>query len=149
MAKKPSSPSMAFAVAQLEKNPRIAFGDLKAAADKKGLSVLPIIYGRAKKALGLQRRSTIKPGRRVAGRSPLPAPVSGAAALTPGTPAPRPRRGRPPKSAASVSLDGSLSQLMEAVQQAEVHRQALEQIQQIIENALHPKRGRGRPRKLP
>lgn len=142
MAKKPSSPSMAFAVAQLEKNPRIAFGDLKAAADKKGLQVLPIIYGRAKKALGLQRRSVVKPGRRVAGRSPNPpAPV------VPGAvPAARPRRGRPPKTA-SASLDGSLSQLMETVQQAELHRQALEQIQVIIDNALRPKRGRGRPRK--
>lgn len=141
MAKKPSSPSMAFAVAQLEKNPRIAFGELKAAADKKGLQVLPIIYGRAKKALGLQRRSTAKPGRRVAGRSPLPA-------ATPAVPGVvKPRRGRPPKSASTPTLDGSLSQLMEAVQQAEVHRQALEQIQQILDNALHPRRGPGRPRK--
>ncbi len=139
MAKKPSSPSMAFAVAQLEKNPRIAFGDLKAAADKKGLQVLPIIYGRAKKALGLQRRSAAKPGRRVAGRSTVP----GASADV----MDRPRRGRPPKSASPVSLDGSLNQLMEAVQQAEVHRQALEQIQQILDQALRPKRGRGRPRK--
>ncbi len=143
MAKKPSSPSMAFAVAQLEKNPRIAFGDLKAAADKKGLQVLPIIYGRAKKALGLQRRSAAKPGRRVAGRSPVPAP----GASVPGVD--RPRRGRPPKSATTPTLDGSLSQLMEAVQQAEVHRQALEQIQQILDSALRPRRGRGRPRKNP
>ena len=144
MAKKPSSPSMAFAVAQLEKNPRIAFGDLKAAADKKGLQVLPIIYGRAKKALGLQRRSTAKPGRRVAGRSPLPT----ATPAVPGLPGVvKPRRGRPPKSASTPTLDGSLSQLMETVQQAEVHRQALEQIQQILDNALHPRRGPGRPRK--
>ena len=143
MAKKPSSPSMAFAVAQLEKNPRLAFGELKAAADKKGLQVLPIIYGRAKKALGLQRRSTAKPGRRVAGRSPLPSSVA-----TPATPGiVKPRRGRPPKSASTPTLDGSLSQLMETVQQAEVHRQALEQIQQILDNALHPRRGPGRPRK--
>ncbi|MDX2021544.1 MAG: hypothetical protein SF187_14975 [Deltaproteobacteria bacterium] len=132
---------MAFAVAQLEKNPRLAFGELKAAADKKGLSVLPIIYGRAKKALGLQRRAPVKPGRRVAGRSPAP--------VVPGAPPPldKPRRGRPPK-VAPTALDGSISQLMEAVQQAEVHRKALEQIQAILDQALNPRRGPGRPRKL-
>ena len=143
MAKKPSSPSMAFAVAQLEKNPRIAFGDLKAAADKKGLQVVPIIYGRAKKALGLQRRAPIKPGRRVAGRSTV-APVPGVDEAV----VEKPRRGRPPK-ALPTALDGSLSALMEAVQQAEVHRKALEQIRSILDEALKPRPevGAGRPRK--
>jgi hypothetical protein len=131
MAKKPSSPSMAFAVAQLEKNPRIAFGDLKAAADKKGLQVVPIIYGRAKKALGLQRRPTVKPGRRVAGRSVVVAPAEPVVE--------KPRRGRPPK-ALPTALDGSLSHLMEAVQQGEVHRKALEQIRAIIDEALRPRK---------
>jgi hypothetical protein len=37
---------------------------------------------------------------------------------------------------------------MEAVQQAEVHRKALEQIQAILDQALNPRRGPGRPRKL-
>jgi len=132
MAKKPSSPSMAFAVAQLEKNPRIAFGDLKAAADKKGLQVVPIIYGRAKKALGLQRRSAVKPGRRVAGRSAVVSPPVEAVVE-------KPRRGRPPK-ALPTALDGSLSHLMEAVQQGEVHRKALEQIRAIIDDALRPRK---------
>ena len=131
MAKKPSSPSMAFAVAQLEKNPRIAFGDLKAAADKKGLQVVPIIYGRAKKALGLQRRSALKPGRRVAGRSVVVVPAEAVVE--------KPRRGRPPK-ALPTALDGSLSHLMEAVQQGEVHRKALEQIRSIIDEALRPRK---------
>ncbi|MCG5054833.1 MAG: hypothetical protein KA712_17860 [Myxococcales bacterium] len=130
---------MAFAVAQLEKNPRMAFGDLKAMAEKRGLSVLPIVYGRAKKALGLQRRGG-KPGRRVA---------PGRVALRPqGSASPgRARRGRPPKSGATSPGEGDIGRLMELVQQAELHRQALEQIQAIIEGALKPNRPRGRPRK--
>ncbi len=45
--------AMDFILAQLKKNKGVAYADVKAAAQKKGLVVWPIMYGRAKALLGL------------------------------------------------------------------------------------------------
>jgi len=56
-AKKTPSPAMAFLVDSLEKNKKAVYGDLKAAADKKGLQVFPIMFGRAQALLGIVKMS--------------------------------------------------------------------------------------------
>lgn len=44
---------MDFIVNKLKKNSDFAYGDIRAAAEKKGLTIYPIMYGRAKAMLGL------------------------------------------------------------------------------------------------
>jgi len=50
------SPSLAFAMERLKKNPNAVFADLKKDAEKRGLKMVPIVYGRAKLALGLAKK---------------------------------------------------------------------------------------------
>ena len=50
---KPSTPAFEFLVEALRAQPTISYGDLKAAAEGKGLRIAPIMYGRAKALLGL------------------------------------------------------------------------------------------------
>ncbi len=126
---KTPSPAMTFAVAQLKKNPKIEFGKLAAAAKSKGLSLIPIVFGRAKLALGLAKPGNRagKPGRKPAGR---PSVAHAGVELRLG------------------GLDSSLGQLLQVVKQAEVQREALAQIKAILGTLdLGGKRGPGRPRK--
>jgi hypothetical protein len=44
---------MDFIVAQLKRNPKVAYADVKERASKKRLEIYPIMYGRAKALLGL------------------------------------------------------------------------------------------------
>ncbi len=72
---------MDFIVAALKKNKNAAYGDIKAAADKKKLAVYPVMFGRAKLLLGHVKAGSAKkkaakrrPGRpRKAADSPLDA----------------------------------------------------------------------------
>jgi hypothetical protein len=50
------SPSLAFAIERLKKNPNAVFADLKKDAEKRGLKMVPIVFGRAKLALGLAKK---------------------------------------------------------------------------------------------
>lgn len=148
---KTPSPAMTFAVTQLKKNPNAEFSKLAAAAKGKGLSLIPIVFGRAKLALGLSKPKSAaagKPGRKPAGRGP---------GRPPGRPLGRPPGrppGRPAVARAGVAMnvggmDSSVGQLLQVVKQAEVQREALAQIQAILGNLdLGGKRGPGRPRKF-
>lgn len=63
MSKKPlklKATAYSFTVAALRANPKVAFAAVKAAAAKQKLKVVPIIYGRAKLALGLQDKVAAK-----------------------------------------------------------------------------------------
>ena len=53
MATKKSNSAMDFLVAELKKNRKAAYADIKAAADKKGLQLYPIMFGRAQAMLGI------------------------------------------------------------------------------------------------
>ena len=55
-AKKPNK-AMDFIVAQLKRNPKIAYADLKERAAKKRLKIYPIMYGRAQLLLGIVKGS--------------------------------------------------------------------------------------------
>ncbi len=52
-AQKAQSPAMEFLVDSLKRNPKAAYGDLKARADEKKLKVFPIMFGRAQALLGI------------------------------------------------------------------------------------------------
>ena len=47
-AKKPNTEGLQFLVEGLKKNKDAVYADLRAAAEKKGLTVYPIMFGRAK-----------------------------------------------------------------------------------------------------
>ena len=90
MAAKKSSPTFEFTKKYLQRRPSASFTDVQAAAQKKGLKVIPVVYGRAKKLLGLAKPATAKKkkAKKVAKRG-RPAKTTA-------------RRGRPPKSATSA-----------------------------------------------
>jgi len=53
MATKKGKQAYDFAVAALKKNKKVEFATVRDAAEKKGMTLFPIVYGRAKAALGL------------------------------------------------------------------------------------------------
>ncbi len=118
-AKKNTKPGYDFIVASLKKDKKVSYADIAAAAKKKGLAVYPIMYGRAKAALGL-----------------VPSKPRGSKKKKVGRPAGRRGPGRPRKNPAPSSLEGILA----AVKSSEVdkarYREALEQVQDIIADAL-------------
>ena len=82
MPAKKSTKAMDFIVAQLKRNPKVSYADVKDRAAKKRLTVYPIMYGRAKALLGLvpvAKRGSKK--KKVAKRGPgRPRKTSGRAA---------------------------------------------------------------------
>jgi hypothetical protein len=136
--KKPSA-SMAFAVAALKKDPSALFATIQASAQKKGLVMIPIIYGRAKRALGIAKPALV--------------PVNEPTDLIANPVQPRRRGpGRPPQratAAASVPA-ASMDQLMSLVRESEIHRNALEQIRSILDGVgFRAGKAAGRSRKAP
>jgi transposase-like protein len=66
---KPQSPAMEFLVDALKRNPKAAYGDLKAKADEKKLKVFPIMYGRAQAMLGIVKMAKRGQGKAAKARS--------------------------------------------------------------------------------
>lgn len=130
---------MAFAVAALKKDPSALFATIQFSAEKKGLVMIPIIYGRAKRALGIAK--------------PAPVPVAELSGLSPHTVQPKRRGpGRPPQRAtAAVSAPAaSMDQLMSLVRESEIHRNALEQIRTILDGVgFRARKAAGRSRSAP
>lgn len=48
-----------FVVQQIRKNPAVTYRDVAARAEKAGHRVYPIVYGNAKRVLGMARKATI------------------------------------------------------------------------------------------
>lgn len=118
-AKKKSSPAFEFVVGMLKKNPKVAYADVRAAAAKRGYKIYPIVYGRAKKLLGMTK--------------PKRAAKAGAARRTPARRGPgRPRT----KSVAMDSLEGIIAMMKEGEREREVCRRALQDIRAIIDNVM-------------
>lgn len=137
MANKDGNPALDFIRQQLVKNPKVSYGEVAEAATKKGIKIFPIMYGRAKALEGLVKVSPRGEGKIARAKAGV---VDGVAA------APR-KRGRPRKYPLPVTgaqsngagLDG-LGGLVEAVkvnaQERERYRNALQQIQSILNGAL-------------
>lgn len=61
---KEASPSLQFALDELKKDPAISFADVRDRAAMHGVTVFPIVYGRAKALLGLVKVAPRGTGRR-------------------------------------------------------------------------------------
>jgi hypothetical protein len=139
MATKKTKPGYDLIVSILQKDKEASYADIAASAKRQKLLVYPIMYGRAKAALGLVKskprgqgkRALAKKGRRKKGAKKGPAKVRAAGTGKRGP-------GRPRKDAA-VSYD-SLENIVAAVkgnEQARVRYQdALAKIQAILASVL-------------
>ncbi len=118
MATKKTKPGYDFIVAALKKDKKASYAAIAAQAKKKGLSVYPIMYGRAQAALGLVKSKPRGKGRAAMAKKGRRGP------------------GRPRKEL----HDGSLASIVAAVktneQDKERYRGALERIQAILDDAL-------------
>jgi hypothetical protein len=124
MATKKQSPAMEFVVAALQKEPALDYGTVRAAAIKKGLTIFPIMYGRAKALLGL-------------------VPVAPRGTKKKAKKAPIPPRGKVVRRNDRVGSAGPLDSLQDLIADMQAvardrdrYREALEQIGKIIDAAL-------------
>ncbi|MEM7204626.1 MAG: hypothetical protein AAF628_30490 [Planctomycetota bacterium] len=134
MAAKKKAGAMDFIIAQLKKNPKAEYASIKERADKQGLPVYPIMYGRAKALLGLVKVSPRGKGKKATARK--------ATGRGPG----RPRKvtgrgpGRPPRSAAAAApLDAIrdlVSNMRDTERANEDLRRTLEKIRELIDRAI-------------
>lgn len=126
-----ASPAYEIVERVLTKNAKATFEDVKKAAARKGVTVAPVVYGLAKKNLGLTTPKTPAAKKAKASRKPS------ASRQTERVSVRGSRRSAPAIS--STSLDG-LGAIVERVQQLEADRerknQALVEIQRVIEAAL-------------
>lgn len=137
MAAKKSNPGFDFIVEQLKKDKGVEYSEVKAAADKKGMTIHPIMYGRAKALLGL-----VKVAARGKGKSAQAKAAKVAKAATSGAgAAPKRGPGRPRKNAVAAgidtsSLDGIIAAVKSSQQEKDRYRSALEKIQQVLAGVL-------------
>ena len=134
---------MEVILAALKRNKNAVYADVKAAADKKRVTVYPIMFGRAKALLGLvkvSKRGEGKAARKKAGkRGPGRPPGSGKRG--PGRPPGSGKRGpgRPRKVQTANALEG-VQQLVATMRdqgrQNERLRSVLEKIGSLIGNAV-------------
>lgn len=62
-AKKKNTAGMAFIVSALKRDRKAQYADIKARADRKGLTIYPIMYGRAQALLGIVKSAKRGTGR--------------------------------------------------------------------------------------
>lgn len=131
MAAKKQSSGFDFVLDRLKKKRNATYAEIKESADKKGIKIYPILYGRAQALLGIVKSAKRGKGKARAKKKAV-------------------RRGRPPKRAASRrgpgrprktasaldSLEGLITGLKEVQRDRDQLRTALEKIQGIIEGAL-------------
>lgn len=122
--KKPGPEALQFIVDFLKSNKSASYGDVKAAADKKGFTVWPIMYGKAKALLGM-----VPVAKRGQGKA---AKARRAAAPDAGV---KRGPGRPPKAAAvGSSLDALIGALRQGDSERQRLRSALDKIRSVLEN---------------
>lgn len=124
MPEKNPSPAYKFALTALKKNPNVVFADMASAAQKKGIKIYPIVYGRACRTLGLTKQA--KPPTAVKRRG-RPAVIAKRAAPPPG---------RLPARPAARGLGADFSKLVGQLEQAIAMRGALQEIASIINRTL-------------
>jgi len=128
MAAKKTNPAMEFIVDSLKKNKHATYAEIAEAAKKRGHTIYPINYGRAKAMLKLVPVAPRGQGRKAAART----------GRGPGRP-PKRGPGRPPRSAAAAaggSLDAVITALKEGERERDRFRRALEQIRSILESIV-------------
>ena len=122
-AKKPGPEALAFIVAALKANKDVSYGDVKERADKKGLRIFPVMYGRAKALLGLVKVSPRGQGRFARAKRGLP-PISSSSGRAKST---------------GSTLDG-LQDMLVTIRNSEQERQRLrsmlERVRTMVSEAL-------------
>ncbi len=135
MADKKGSPAMDFVISQLKKDPNTAYRDIKEAANKKGLAVYPIMYGRAKALLGLVEVSPRGSGKRAREREAREAREARERSAAP-LEAPRRGPGRNRDSGSGDPLEAMIANVREVQEDRSRYREALQKIAQILDDVL-------------
>lgn len=143
MADKKSNPAMEFLLEVLRNDKDAVYKDAAEAAAKKKLKVFPIMWGKAKVILGYVKAAPRGQGKQAKAKAKAKAKAAKAAktevAVASAAPVKR-GPGRPPKSAAAVSFDGTLDSIIAVVKNGEQararYRGALTKIQAIIADVL-------------
>ncbi len=127
-AKKTSPDSMKFIVSALQKNKNAVYADIRAKAEKKGLTIYPIMYGRAKALLGL-----VQTAKRGQGKAKKAAAKRAAKQAASGA-APKRGPGRPRKvESAADSISSVIAALQDGGRERDRYRKAIEQIRAIVD----------------
>lgn len=125
MATKKSNPAMEFIVAELNKDRKATYADIKAKADAKKLAVYPIMYGRAQTMLGIVKAAKRGEGKVAKARAQRAAKTG------------KRGPGRPRSAGASANgLDGILEAVKSSERERAAMRAALEKIQAVIDGVL-------------
>ena len=134
-AKKKTTEGMELIVTMLKRNPKTEYATIKAAADKKKVSVYPIMFGRAQAMLGI-----VKSAKRGEGKAKRAAAKAAKASKSRGRPAKsRSKVGRRVKSTGSSPLDavhGLVSSMKETERENDQLRTTLEKIRSLIDQAV-------------
>ncbi len=143
---KVKSPVMAFVVDALKKDRGAAFADIRSAAEKKGLKLYPIVYGRAQALLGIVKSQPRGSGKKAAAKAAARS-AAGPVRRGPG----RPRKvaslglpsalkrgpGRPKKFVNPLdTLDTLVDSMRQSQEQRDRYRAALEHAMKVIESVL-------------
>ncbi|MFM1871450.1 MAG: hypothetical protein RL398_872 [Planctomycetota bacterium] len=146
MADKKPNPAFDFTVEFLKKNPGATFAEVRDAADKKKLTIYPIMYGRSQALLGIIKSKPRGEGKakvaKAAKAAKAAAPAAAPAPLMIGAPVKRgpgrPRKNPLPVAAAAdlSSLDGIVAAIKTSEQAKARYRTALERIHAILSDAL-------------
>jgi hypothetical protein len=140
VAAKKSSPPFDFIVEHLKKTPTAPYAEIAAAAQKKGLKIFPIMYGRAKAMLGLvdsAPRGTGKAAKekKAAARRATAARGGAAAAERRAAPA-RAARAAKAAPASDGGIESVIAQVKASAAERESYRAALQKIREILDGVI-------------
>jgi hypothetical protein len=114
-------PGFDFIVKRLEKDPQAVYADIRAAAEKAGHTVYPIMFGRAKASLGLVKSKPRGSKKTRAAAFPQTA---------------RRGPGRPRKAAGPASLEEVVRHLRDQERDVRAMRAALERVRGVVDEVL-------------
>lgn len=120
---KPKTPLMAFVTDYLRSHPTAEYSALKEAAAQKGFKIAPIVYGRARKELGLAGAGPKRPG---------PATKKSADKKPSAAAAPAPRRSAASAGNGGGDLGAMLSRLQTMAAERDRFHAALSEIADIV-----------------
>ena len=126
-AKKKNKEGLAFIVDALKKNRNAVYADVREAAAKKGFTIYPIMYGKAKLMLGHVKRGQ--------GKAKQAARHAGAAMGVRRGPG-RPRKNPQPATTGLGAIDSIVAAVRDSQRELSRFRGALEKIQAVIAQTM-------------
>ncbi|MEM7203820.1 MAG: hypothetical protein AAF628_26390 [Planctomycetota bacterium] len=128
-AEKKSSPAMEFVIGQLRRDPNIEYRVVKEAAAAEGLTLYPIVYGRAKALLGLVEVAPRGTAKKAAARRNSLAKIGGNHGRRPRSAGANDRSGSP-----LASLEAMIEDMRDVQDQRDRYRSALDEIARILDD---------------